>query len=67
MIAPLKEPPRRPLSQGMRRARRWVASTFLDEESVDVGPRVAAWKAWLFAAWVATIALAWLGCMLNAW
>ena len=41
----------------MRRARRMVASTLLQEERELRGPgsRVPGWKAWLFAGWVIVV------------
>ncbi len=53
MIAPYQKT-KDPSSSTMRRVRRMVASTLLQEESESRGPgsRVAGWKGWLFAAWV---------------
>jgi hypothetical protein len=59
MIAPLKSSHSAgsERSRGLREAHRWVASTFLPDRSSskDRAPRVAPWKAWVFAVWVVVV------------
>ncbi len=62
MIAPLREPSGRTSTRRrndqLKVARRIVAATFLRGPDEDRGPRIAAWKAWLFAAWMVFAAVA---------
>lgn len=62
MIAPLREPSGRASTRRrndqLEVARRIVAATFLNGSDEDRGPRMAAWKAWLFAAWMVFAAVA---------
>ena len=62
MIAPLREPresARRAQSEPLRIARRIVAAALLPrDDEQDRAPRIATWKAWLFAAWLALTAIA---------
>jgi hypothetical protein len=63
MIAPLREPEHWTdgPSGALRQARRVVAETFLPpaSEGPRSAPRVAAWKAWLFAGWTVFVVAAW--------
>jgi len=56
-----------PSTPHVRRARRLVASTFLQRQgdSADSAPPVAAWKAWLLAAWVVAVTLLYFAGMLG--
>lgn len=62
MIAPLREPSGRTSTRRRNNqlevARRIVAATFLRGPDEDPGPRIAAWKAWLFAVWMVFAAVA---------
>ena len=57
MIAFYQETEETTSTPSMRRARRMVASALLEQESLpqSSAPRVAAWKAWLFAVWVVVV------------
>jgi hypothetical protein len=67
MIAPLRPPETTAgrVSRRLHQARDFVASTLLRKPSADVGPPIAAWKAWIFVAWLvivtATFAVSMLG------
>lgn len=62
MIAPLREPPDSSpdvQNEPLRIARRLVAAALLPrDDERNRAPRIAAWKAWLFAAWLALTAIA---------
>jgi hypothetical protein len=70
MIAPLRKPSerrsRRIRHDQLEIARRLVAATLLCGPDADRGPRIAAWKAWLFAAWMVFAALAYGLSMIGA-
>jgi hypothetical protein len=55
MVAPLQKPQHRKPTAAMREAYRLVARTLLPQtpRQAESLPRVAAWKAWLFAGWAA--------------
>ncbi len=66
MIAPIKETDEPRTSQGLQRAHRLVAATFLKKgPAARNAPPVPAWQAWLFTAWVATVLVAFAGHMLR--
>jgi hypothetical protein len=55
MIAPLRDPSGSESSvanEPLRVARRLVAAALLAGERREDAPRIAAWKAWLFAGWL---------------
>lgn len=62
MIAPLREPSGRASTRRrndqLAVARRIVAATLLAGPDEAQGPRVTAWKAWLFAAWMIVASVA---------
>ncbi len=60
MIAPIQQTDERPRSARLRRAHRLVVSTLLGKRAshTDEAPRVAVWRAWLFATWVVTVTAA---------
>ncbi len=69
MIAPLRLPdPWVPEKvRVLRKARRIVAAMLLDPPplSVPEQPKIAAWKAWLFAGWVLSVVVIYLWAMLR--
>jgi hypothetical protein len=68
MVAPIQHKDKPAPSSAMRRAHRLVASTLLSQApAADGAPRVAAWKAWLFAAWVVVIAAAYVAHVARIW
>jgi hypothetical protein len=69
MIAPLRlpEPHTSEQRRRLRKARRVVAAAFLEprSESGDGAPRIAGWRAWLFAAWVAVVTGVYMASMIG--
>ncbi len=65
MIARIQEAEDPAPSPALRRARRKVASSFLERQSypADDGPPVPIWQAWLFAAWVVVVTVAYAAAM----
>jgi hypothetical protein len=61
MIAPLRQPEKRPpaASETLRRARRAVAESLFPQPADKHPARVPVWRAWLLAAWMIVVAAAW--------
>jgi hypothetical protein len=67
MIAPLRPPETTVgrVSRRLHQARDLVASTFLRQPSPDLGPPIAAWKAWTFVVWLVIVTAAFAASMLG--
>jgi len=67
MIAFYKQTTEPRTTPGMRRARRLIASTLFKEQParLDVAPKVAGWKAWVFTSWVVVTVVVYFAYMLE--
>jgi hypothetical protein len=67
MIAPIERPKASASSPGVRRARRLVASTLMQQRPrwPECAPSVPAWQAWMFTAWVVAISAAYFAYMVG--